>query len=47
MMMFILMCAQVFALSFRGLQGEALIEGSVRAGCPAARTLRSVVHVVS
>lgn len=26
MMMFILMCAQVFALSFRGLQGEALIE---------------------
>src|SRR5690606_10887907 len=26
-MMFILMLAQVFALSFRGLQGEALIEG--------------------
>jgi TRAP-type mannitol/chloroaromatic compound transport system permease large subunit len=26
MMMFILMAAQVFALSFRGLQGEALIE---------------------
>ena len=26
MMMFILMCAQVFALAFRGLQGEALIE---------------------
>ena len=26
MMMFILMCAQVFALSFRGLQGERLVE---------------------
>jgi TRAP-type mannitol/chloroaromatic compound transport system permease large subunit len=26
MMMFILMCAQVFALSFRGLQGEKLVE---------------------
>ncbi|NJO67689.1 MAG: TRAP transporter large permease subunit, partial [Rhodospirillales bacterium] len=25
-MMFILMCAQVFALSFRGLQGEKLVE---------------------
>ena len=26
MMMFILICAQVFALAFRGLQGEELIQ---------------------
>jgi tripartite ATP-independent transporter DctM subunit len=31
MMMFILMCAQVFALAFRGLQGERLVEDMFRA----------------
>ncbi len=36
MMMFILMCAQVFALAFRGLQRRRPGEGLLRAACRAA-----------
>jgi len=35
MMMFILMCAQVFSLAFRGLQGEKLVQDFFDS-CPAA-----------
>ena len=39
-MMFILICAQVFALAFRGLHGEKLVEDLFE-WCPAASTATS------
>ena len=38
MMMFILMCAQVFALAFRGLQGEKIWSRISSRSCRAAST---------